>query len=218
MPPMFPPASRFFTWLLQKLFDLLYHQLAWSYDLVAWMVSAGRWKDWVFSVLPHLEGQDVLEIGHGPGHLLVAMRAKGFRGVGIDASRQMGIKAKKNVSKGGFGVGLVNGYAQYLPFKVACFNTVVATFPSNYIVDPKTLLEIRRTLKPGGVLIIVLSAFIEGESSLDRLLVWLFHRAGLSPGWDDRFFIPISQAGFDVTVQRERLSTSSVLMIHARRS
>jgi ubiquinone/menaquinone biosynthesis C-methylase UbiE len=42
---------------------------AWSYDLVAAVVSLGQWNHWVGSVLPYLPGVNILEIGHGPGHL-----------------------------------------------------------------------------------------------------------------------------------------------------
>ena len=55
--------------LLRFFFYLLYHSFAFAYDLVAASVSLGRWKDWVLSVVPFIEGNRVLEIGHGPGHL-----------------------------------------------------------------------------------------------------------------------------------------------------
>jgi len=54
---------------LRLFFRLLYHQLAFTYDLVAASVSFNRWKDWVMSVVPFIEGNRILEIGHGPGHL-----------------------------------------------------------------------------------------------------------------------------------------------------
>ncbi len=59
--------------LLRFFFRLLYHQFAFTYDLVAATVSLGRWKDWVLSVVPFIEGTRILEIGHGPGHLQRAL-------------------------------------------------------------------------------------------------------------------------------------------------
>ena len=54
------------TRFLGFFFHLLYHPFAWAYDLIAWTVSLGRWKDWVESVVPFIKGMRVLELGHGP--------------------------------------------------------------------------------------------------------------------------------------------------------
>ena len=51
-------------------FHLLYHPFAFTYDLVAATVSFGDWKNWVYSILPFINGTRILELGHGPGHLL----------------------------------------------------------------------------------------------------------------------------------------------------
>jgi ubiquinone/menaquinone biosynthesis C-methylase UbiE len=214
---MISSAQRFLSKVLYRFFDLLYHQLAWSYDFVAWVVSAGQWKAWVFSVLPYLEGQDVLEIGHGPGHLLHEMTEKGYHAIGLDASRQMGLKARRKLESAGYVVRLINGYAQFMPFRSMSFNSIVATFPSSYITDPKTLSEAFRILKPGGVMIVLPFATIEGHSLLDHVLTLIFRWTGLTPIWDDRFALPFSHAGFDVTIHHPRLPTSSVVVIHARK-
>jgi len=55
--------------LLGCFFEMLYHQLAAAYDLVAWLVSFGRWYRWVEKVIPLISGRDVLEIGIGTGYL-----------------------------------------------------------------------------------------------------------------------------------------------------
>ncbi len=54
--------------LLRFFFSLLYHQFAWTYDLVSATVSLGHWQEWVRASLPYLHGR-TLEIGYGPGHL-----------------------------------------------------------------------------------------------------------------------------------------------------
>ncbi|HSM22419.1 MAG TPA: methyltransferase domain-containing protein, partial [Rubrivivax sp.] len=46
------------------------------------------------------------------------------------------------------------GRAQQLPFDDQCFGSVVATFPAEYIIDPASLAEFQRVLKPGGRLIV----------------------------------------------------------------
>ena len=136
--------------ILRVFFRLLYHQFAFSYDLVAAAVSLNRWKDWVDSVIPFIEGNRVLEIGHGPGHLQRILLSRNLFAVGIDESAQMGRLAIRNLT-GFLGSGtndlynvytqirLTRGMAQKLPFPNASFDTIVATFPTQYITDPDTL-------------------------------------------------------------------------------
>src|SRR5207245_3250452 len=50
---------------------------------------------------------------------------------------------------------IIHGLAQHLPFSDASFDTVVSTFPSEYIYDPDTVAEVERVLRPGGRLIVV---------------------------------------------------------------
>jgi len=139
---------------LRVFFILLYHSFAWTYDLVAWTVSSGRWRDWGKSVIPFIEGTRVLELGHGPGHLQRTMRDLGLLPFGLDESRQMGLLAKKRLLHRGYTqVNLIRGLGQDLPFSASSFDTIVATFPAGYIFEQRTLLEARRVLKNGGRLI-----------------------------------------------------------------
>jgi len=85
--------------LLRFFFRLLYHQFAFTYDLVAATVSLGRWKDWVMSVLPFVQGTRILEIGHGPGHLQRALLERNLLAVGLDESTQMGQLARHNLTR-----------------------------------------------------------------------------------------------------------------------
>src|SRR5689334_21291852 len=73
-----PNPCFFMRALLHIFFYLLYHPFAAAYDLVASTVSLGRWKDWILSVIPFLEGNQILEIGHGPGHLQRVLLSWGF--------------------------------------------------------------------------------------------------------------------------------------------
>ena len=169
--------------LLRFFFRLLYHQFAWTYDLVAALVSFNRWRDWVLSVMPFLEGSRVLEIGHGPGHLQRALRSQGRPAVGIDASPQMGRLAKRNLRldiqnqntytsealSAYTQLNLARGLAQALPFAAESFDSVVATFPTEYFVDPQTLKEVKRCLVPGGRFVVLPVALPR-----NRLLDWLF--------------------------------------------
>ncbi len=138
--------------LLRLFFYLLYHPFAGAYDLVAALVSFGKWREWVFSVLPYVEGERVLELGHGPGHLQKALQERGCCTFGLDTSRQMGKLALRKLGKS---PRLVRAKAQALPFADESFSCVVATFPTEYILDPSTLEEIQRVLRNGGRVIVL---------------------------------------------------------------
>jgi ubiquinone/menaquinone biosynthesis C-methylase UbiE len=231
--------------LLRFFFYLLYHQFAFTYDLVAATVSFNRWKEWILSVLPFIEGNRILEIGHGPGHLQRVLLSRGLVAVGIDESAQMGRLAKRNLRRGMFSpaqntsaatvspltanafspsaytqINLARGLAQHLPFPPETFDTVVATFPAEYIFDPATLVEARRVLTQNGRLIILPGATITGRGGVDRLLAWVFRITGETPPHlaeilRERSKGPFAKAGFQVEVREVAIKSSLVFIMLA---
>lgn len=202
---------------MRVFFKLLYHQFAWGYDLVSTIVSAGRWRTWVVSVLPNLNGPLVLEIGHGPGHLLAKLGERGTRVVGLDESWPMSRLAFLRLVSLGVSRLLVNGYAQFLPFRNDTFNTVVSTFPSEYILDTRSLSEVLRVLVPGGKLIILPIAWITGNGLYDRLAAWLFRVTGQTPDWDELYTQHLVSTGFSVCTEHRALISSQLLIVHAEK-
>ncbi|HEX2998294.1 MAG TPA: methyltransferase domain-containing protein [Anaerolineales bacterium] len=224
--------------LLRIFFYLLYHQFAFAYDLVAAVVSFNRWKDWVMSALPFIEGKRVLEIGHGPGHLQRVLLDRGMLAVGIDESIQMGRLAKRNLKRTFLSQtqitplsnaspqpayaqeSLTRGLAQHLPIRGETFDTVVATFPAEYIFDPKTLIETWRVLVPGGKFVILPGATITGRNIVDRLLAWIFRATGethpdLSEIIRERSKEAFAKTGFHVVVHEIPVKSSLVFIILA---
>lgn len=206
--------------LLRPIFFLLYHQFAWTYDFVAALVSLGRWQDWVQTALPFLSGR-VLEIGFGPGHLQVTLNENKILAFGLDESRQMARQASRRLHHNGAIPGLSRGYAQNIPFAGEVFDSVAATFPSEYIFDLQTLTEIRRVLIPSGQLVILPMAWITGMRPLERLAAWLFRVSGeapgkpklISPALRDRFV----HAGFEVRSEIAATKGGQVLVIIAKK-
>lgn len=141
---------RLYLWATRR----LYNEFAWAYDLVSWLVSLGQWSRWRSATLQHIAGQRVLEIGFGTGELLCEMSEKGLRVTGLDPSPPMRRTAARKLRLRGLRVPLVAGVAQALPFASGVFDTVVATFPAEYILSPHTFAEAARVLVPRGLLII----------------------------------------------------------------
>lgn len=192
---------------------LLYHSFAFTYDLVAWVVSFGKWNDWVLSIFPLLEGTRILELGHGPGHLQRFLLDQGLSPVALDESTQMGLIAKRRL---GAKHKLSRGLAQSLPYPTGYFDTVVSTFPSEYIFDQNTLNEIRRVLKPLGKLVILPVAFPS-----NRFLKWLYKVTGETPeALDNALRDGVQQlfekAGFQIEVQVKETKESRLLIVIAR--
>jgi ubiquinone/menaquinone biosynthesis C-methylase UbiE len=204
---------------MRVFFKLLYNQMAWSYDLVADIVSVGMWKDWVRAVIPYITGPRVLEIGHGPGHLQVALHrqsqsaAADLQIIGLDKSQSMGRIARRRLKQQGFQPLLVNSDAQKLPLPGRSIDQVVATFPSEYIASQHTIAEVQRVLKPGGQLVILALAWITGDRTHHRLAARLFDITGQAPPWDDRYLEPARAHGFESQVERVSLPNSQVLII-----
>ena len=162
-------------------FRQLYHSFAPTYDFVAAIVSFGSWADWVFSILPFIAGTRILELGHGPGHLQRILLNRGLFAVGIDESAQMGTIAKRRLRRSHTDLNSAQGkltraLAQKIPFASESFDSILSTFPSEYIFDMQTLSEAHRVLRNHGRLIVLLAAWPKNP-----LLAWLFKVTGQSP-------------------------------------
>lgn len=132
----------------------LYDELAWAYDPISRFVSAGRWDTWRRFALDYVRGPFVLEIGFGTGELLIFMRRRGLAAVGLELSPAMHRVVSRKAGTQGIVVPRVRARAETLPFPSRSFDTVVSTFPANYIFDVSTLAEVERVLAAGGRLVI----------------------------------------------------------------
>ena len=198
-------------------FYLLYHPLAWSYDIVSWIVSLGHWRSWIDTTLPYLTGNKVLELGYGPGHLQVSLLARGISTAGLDASRNMARITRNRLRRSGLPNSAAIGYVQLLPFSIETFDQVVATFPTDYIFEQETLEGVYRVLKPGGFLLVLPFAWLTGSRWYVRWIAKLFSVTHQAPSWDDGNMIPFIQAGFSTERILVDLDSSKVLLIKAKK-
>jgi ubiquinone/menaquinone biosynthesis C-methylase UbiE len=180
MPALLQAFMRFF-------FKHLYTTIAWSYDFVAWVTSMGQWRLWQQAALIDFEPGKLLEIGHGPGHLLVDFKQRGDWVIGVDASPQMTHIASRRLRENRLSVTIVRARAQNLPFPTNQFSGVITTFPSEYILDDETLLSIHRVLDPQGQLVVIGLGRITGKAIYDRFSAWLYRVTGQADHPDDLY-------------------------------
>lgn len=171
-------SPRLPRWFLKFAFHLLYHQLAWTYDLVAWLVSFGQWAAWRRTARLFFREGPILELAFGTGGLLADLSASGQSAVGLDLSPHMARLARRRLLWQGVSPRLVRGQAQHLPFPDASFANVVSTFPTEFIFDPLTLASIARVLQPSGRLVVVAIGNLKGPKPLSRFIEWLYRVTG----------------------------------------
>ncbi|NWG34739.1 MAG: class I SAM-dependent methyltransferase [Chloroflexi bacterium] len=209
--------------LLRVFFDLLYHPFAFAYDLVAATVSLGHWQEWILEVVPFIAGTRTLEIGHGPGHLHRFLLRRGLTAVAMDESAPMTRLARHTVLQADaktsirHTLNITRGLAQALPFRNGSFETILATFPAEYITDPRTLSEVRRCLSDGGRFVVLPAALPR-----NKFLAWLFRVTGqaLTDAVQiirERLQEPLLQSEFDVTMHVLEKNSGTLLIIVAEK-
>ena len=160
--------------IIRFAFWLLYNPLAWLYDPISWVVSMGRWRDWQRAAIGELRGERVLDLACGTGNLLLDLSAAGYHPVGLDLSPFMIRLARRKLLRNDIAVPLLRGHARQLPFADAAFDSVVCTFPANFVM----LDELARVLRPGGRAVIVPMAQLPTDNVWGRLLELLYRLTG----------------------------------------
>lgn len=137
----------------------LFAPLPARYDLLAEALSFrqnGRWRDFMVSRLPRVEGA-VLDVAAGTAGVTLALarRLPSARVVGTDLTPEMLREGARRVAAADVGsrVKLVAGRGEQLPFPSRTFEALTFTYLLRYVADPAaTLTELARVLKPGGVM------------------------------------------------------------------
>lgn len=158
----------------------LYHEWSGLYDAVSFAVSLGQWDRWRLSVLPFVEGDDVLELGCGTGRLLCRLADGNRSSVGLDASSMMADRAARNACGSRGECHVVQALAQSLPFAAEQFDTVVATFPAAYVLDSETVYECARVLRRYETMaeagrLVICGLWVDTDCPLLRYLFFVFY-------------------------------------------
>ena len=224
---------KLWRWIVRTGFRLLYNEMAWTYDLVSWVVSLGEWRKWQEAALAFVQGERVLEIAHGPGHMLLALSDAGWRVTGLDLSPHMGRIAWRRVRTHARRISLVRGDVQALPFCAQTFDTVYCTFPTYFIAQNETMEAVQRVLRPGGRYLIVPEGHLTSGGIVQRFISWLYAITGQrddvfavneedfwpgeTPAWRT-FSERMQQSGFTIEVHKVRLARSAATVIVATRT
>ena len=145
-----------------------YSRFARVYDISVKLLPV--WKTWIKIVLPHIEGNRVLEASFGTGYLLMHY-ASDYETHGIDFNTSMVKIAKENLSRHSVNATLQQAHVERLPFPKNHFDTVVNTMAfSGYPNGMKAMSEFHRVLKEGGVLLMV---DFDYPSDRNRFGYWL---------------------------------------------
>lgn len=117
-----------------------------------------RWyaRPGVLELLGNVAGRRILDAGCGSGPLLRDLRERGASVAGFDASPAMIQLARERL--GGEADLQLADLTQPLPYDDAAFDDVLAVLVLHYLEDwSRPLVELRRVLKPGGRLIVVVN-------------------------------------------------------------
>jgi SAM-dependent methyltransferase len=160
--------------LRKLLFETLYKN-KYLYRFASTVPFAGQWRAWQRLVLTRIHGHDVLELGCGLGDLLADMAGADHACLAVEQSPQMVAAARETLQRRKLDekAWIIQGSAQHLPFSNASFDTVVSTFPSEYIYDPNTIAEVERVLRPAGRLIVIEGANLLPVGFLQPLLAFI---------------------------------------------
>jgi len=157
--------------LLRASFEALYRWGPAIYDPFTSVMFAGEWDRWQRLALVFVPpGACVVELGCGTGRLAAAAAREGIHWVAIDRSEAMIRQARNRV--GPQGPLLVCADARRLPLRHASAGAIVSTFPAPFIQEHTTANEIRRVLRPGGRVVVVVSAHLTPVDLRHRLCAW----------------------------------------------
>jgi demethylmenaquinone methyltransferase/2-methoxy-6-polyprenyl-1,4-benzoquinol methylase len=140
----------------------MFNDISGRYDFLNHFLSMGvdfSWRRKFVKQLFHYKPQNVLDVATGTGDLAILITKKTHsRVTGVDiAERMLALAAEKVMQKGLQGsITFTEGDAEALPFPDEVFDAVTVAFGVRNFEDlEKGLFEMKRVMKPGGVMMIL---------------------------------------------------------------
>ncbi len=144
----------------------------------------------------------------------------------------MGTISRRRQQKEGVSIPLLRAVAQQLPFQSHVFDSVLATFPTEYVAAAETLDAVFRVLREHGRFIIVPQARFTGESLPQKMMEWLYQITGQRPErpnggsreglaetrtFADQIAGLLAKSGFNTEIYITRLERSQVTVVVAKK-
>ena len=127
-----------------------------------WWSDEVRWVRTLKNMVPgrlkyfdrHMDwsGKRVLDLGCAGGFMAEALDARGARVFGLDPAKDAIEAARQHAAQEGRKIDYRVGYGEDMPYEDAAFDAVVCVDVLEHVSDlDKTLSEVARVLKPGGM-------------------------------------------------------------------
>lgn len=134
----------------------LFHAIADRYDLITGLLSFGRdrrWKATLVALADVHPGTRALDLAAGTGDIAFGLAARGARVAALDITHRM-LQLASRKRPAAAAVTFVTGDMMSLPFPDATFDLVTTGYGIRNVqaIDP-AVAEIRRVLRPGGLLL-----------------------------------------------------------------
>jgi ubiquinone/menaquinone biosynthesis methyltransferase len=166
----------------------LFHTIADRYDLITGLLSFGRdrrWKQRLVRLSDARTGTRALDLACGTGDIALALAARGASVTGLDVTFRMIQRAREKA--GAAPAAFLVGDMMSLPFQDGEFDLVTTGYGIRNVprIEP-AIAEIRRVLRPGGLLLsldfnrprsrLVRAVYLAYLTVVGSALGWVLHR------------------------------------------